>query len=303
MGPTSYNLASRSLMSSNTPIQIERKPKRRSKLRIVEEIHGMQKRHLSTAVFQKKIVVFKYMGITPPKVFTHCDKNICLAGLLPSISLEASEETIRKEICEVFHSCCSPDLSAIQPGDFEFIGISGKQASVPQCKNGFKWDGHAVKELAGSGSVYVRLIEDSVYPQSDDDLPPGPCTILSNSQGTDAAVVDHEERNEDFRSSGLSSDVNGSNANSIINLDSDKELSISSSSVTGPRSASNITESIFSQDLVALTMSPTLPTFYKPLLLPHYISVTLLQALLALLEALLMSPLQALPMLFLLLLV
>ena len=185
------------------------------------------------------------MGITPPKVFTRCDKNICLAGLLPSISLEASEETVRKEICEVFHSCCSPNLSAIQPGDFEFISMSGKQASVPQCKNGFKWDGRAVKELAGSGSVYVRWIKDSVYPQSDDDLPPWPCTISSNSQGTDAAVVDHEERNEDLRSSGLSSDVNGNNADSIINLDSDEELSISSSSATGSRSASNITESTF----------------------------------------------------------
>ena len=118
----------------------------------------------------------------------------------------------------------------------------GKQASVPQCKNGFKWNGRAVKELAGSGSVYVRLIKDSVQSQNYDDLPPGPCTISSNSQGTDAAVTDHEE---DFSSSGLSSDVNGGNAGSIINLDSDEEFDIPSSSATGSRPASNITESTF----------------------------------------------------------
>ena len=79
MGPTStnlsYNLASRSLMSGHTPVQIERKPKRKSKLRIVEEIHHMQKRRLSTAIFQKKIVVFKYMGPSPPKVFSRSEKK------------------------------------------------------------------------------------------------------------------------------------------------------------------------------------------------------------------------------------
>lgn len=30
------------------------------------------------------------------------------------------------------------------------IIMSGKHASVPQCKEGFEWDGRAVKELAGA---------------------------------------------------------------------------------------------------------------------------------------------------------
>jgi len=67
MGPTStnlsYNLASCSLMSSQAPIQIERKPKRKSKLTIVKEIHGMPKTCLSTAIFQKKL----HGTYNPPK--------------------------------------------------------------------------------------------------------------------------------------------------------------------------------------------------------------------------------------------
>ena len=35
--------------------------------------------------------------------------------------------------------------------------MSGKKASVPQYKDGFEWDGRAVKELCGSGSIYVRI--------------------------------------------------------------------------------------------------------------------------------------------------
>ena len=62
MGPTSsnlrYNLSSRSLTSSHGPIQIARKPKRKSKLRIAEELHGVPKRRLSTAYFRKKKLLF-----------------------------------------------------------------------------------------------------------------------------------------------------------------------------------------------------------------------------------------------------
>ena len=53
---------------------------------------------------------------------------------------------------------------------FEFIDMSGKQASVPQCKTGFSWDGCAVRELAGSGCLYVRLTSDiGFFPSGSDD--------------------------------------------------------------------------------------------------------------------------------------
>ena len=58
----------------------------------------------------------------------------------------------------MIHSCshyaeCGPD-------DFQFIDMNGKQASIPNCKAGFLWDGCAVKELAGSGCLYVRFTSD-----------------------------------------------------------------------------------------------------------------------------------------------
>jgi len=101
--------------------------------------------------------VFKYMGPDAPKVFTRTDKRICMQGLLPQISVHASESEVRDEICDVLRTCSSPDLSECIPSDFEFIDMSGKQARVPQCKAGFEWEGRAVKELAGPRCVYVRL--------------------------------------------------------------------------------------------------------------------------------------------------
>jgi len=54
--------------------------------------------------------------------------------------------------------------------------MSGKQASVPRCKQGFEWNGRAVKELAGSGAVYIRLVKSpyssSSSSSSDDELIP-----------------------------------------------------------------------------------------------------------------------------------
>ena len=78
------------------------------------------------------------MGPNPSILFSRCDKNICLSGLLPSVLLEASESTVQKEIREVIHSCCSHDLSNIDPQHFEFISMTGKHAAILQCKNGFQ---------------------------------------------------------------------------------------------------------------------------------------------------------------------
>ena len=260
MGPSStnlsYNFASRSLMSGPASVQIERKPKRKSKLRISEELHGMPKRRLSTAVFQKKIIVFNYMGASSPKGFSRCDKNICLAGLLPAISLEASEETVRKEICEVIHSCSSPNLSNIGPEDFEFVAMNGKHGAIPQCKKGFKWNGRAVKELAGSGSVYVRLKKDCAQSHSDDDdddlLPPGPCAILNsfdnsqeNNESLNTTVVENVP--VELSSKDESNLIPGSDEGdhvSVIDLDSSiEELDISSGSTTESSSANPVTGS------------------------------------------------------------
>ena len=75
----------------------------------------------------------------------------------------------------IIHSCCSPNLSSIEPQDVEFKSMNGKHAAIPQYKNGFQWNGHAVKELVGSGSILVRLVKGCVNSNGDDNLPPRPC--------------------------------------------------------------------------------------------------------------------------------
>ena len=121
----------------------------------MEKYGGKKKKGwVSTATFQKKVVVFKYMG-----------PDARMRGLLPQIPVQASESEVRDEICDVLRTC-SPDLSECIPSDFEFIEMSGKQARVPQCKAGFEWEGRTVKELAGSGCVYVRLTKDIAYDKS-----------------------------------------------------------------------------------------------------------------------------------------
>ena len=109
-------------------------------------------------MFSKKLIVFRSMSdlSSQPKSFTRSDKFICVTGLLLSLPIDSSESEIRNEICEVIKS--ASEFKDVSPDDFEFINRNGKQATVPQCKEGFKWDGRSVKELAGSGSIYVRLL-------------------------------------------------------------------------------------------------------------------------------------------------
>ena len=194
MGPSPttlrYSLDSHSLVSSGSSVglKVTRRPKRKSKMKIDDGKQGILKKKVSSVTFQKKIIVFDYMGRNPPKIFARSEKNICLSGLLPSLSVEATETTIRKEICDVLNSCSSPNLSHMQPNDFEFVSMSGKQGCIPQCKSGFEWNGRAVKELAGSGCVYVRLTKDYPSHSDDDDdgLPPGP---LAASVSTSHAPI------------------------------------------------------------------------------------------------------------------
>ena len=98
-----------------------------------------------------------------------------MRGLLPDISVDASEEEVRKDVRDVIRSCSQYDVSFCGLYDFEFIDMSGKHASVPNVKAGLKFTGKAVKNLAGSGCVYVRMTSDLfttvISSDSSDDLP------------------------------------------------------------------------------------------------------------------------------------
>ena len=117
--------------------QLARHPKQKGKYSAAVKKYGTKKPRRSAATFQKKLYVFQNMGPDAPDKFTRSDKNICLNGLLPPISVEASESEIWEEICALIHSgYCSTHME-ISPTDFEFINMSGKQASVACCKENF----------------------------------------------------------------------------------------------------------------------------------------------------------------------
>ena len=80
MGSSSQQLlhstSSRSLMGSSGIIP--RKPKRNTKLEVAHVKVGksVKRRRTSTATFQKKLVLVKYVGKMPPKSFTRADKHM-----------------------------------------------------------------------------------------------------------------------------------------------------------------------------------------------------------------------------------
>ena len=183
MGPrqsVSYSPAA-DIFSSSNVTEIPRRPKRKGKYQLAVGKYGSnrKKARSSAATFQKKLYVFKYMGSKAPNSFTRSDKDIVTRGLLPQISVSATEDKVRNEICQVVRSCTIPILSEIGPKDFHFINLAGKQASVPSCKEGFEWNGRAVKELAGSGAVYIRLTK--------------PSCISSDSSSSDSELVSYLE--------------------------------------------------------------------------------------------------------------
>ena len=172
MGPrqsVSYSPAANKISSSHIN-EIPRRSKGKGKYQLAIGKYGSNKKKTrsSAAMFQKKLYVFKYMGSKAPNNFTRSDKDIVTRGLLPQIPVSATEDEVRGEICQVLHSCTIPILGEIGPTDFNFINLAGKQASVPSCKEGFEWNGRAVKELAGSGAVYIRLTKN-------------PCTLTDSS--------------------------------------------------------------------------------------------------------------------------
>ena len=122
--------------------------------------------------FQKKLVVFRYMGENSPQSFTRKESFILFRALLPEIPIDDSEEKIREIIISLIHSNKQFDMSSFSESDFEFIDVNGKQACVPTCQESQQFNGRAIKQLAGTGAVYVRLVKKIpsrvLYVQDDD---------------------------------------------------------------------------------------------------------------------------------------
>ena len=141
---------------------------------------GAKKGKSPVETFQRKLVVFRYVilqsiigavliniclyfrymgGSIAPKHFTRKDSLIVLRGMTPEIPIDATEEEVRREICEMLQNShtFSQDCEA---DDFEFISMYGKHCSVPAVTTGTTFNCRAIKTLAGAGSLYIRLLRD-----------------------------------------------------------------------------------------------------------------------------------------------
>ncbi len=241
MGPSNFLINYDSTMRSMSSTSIPRKPKRYSKSSIAAMKYPQHKkgRMSSTCYFQKKVVIFRFMP-AQPKSFTRSEKLILVTGLLPSLPIDASEKDIRGEICDVIKS--TDEFKDVTPEDFEFINMCGKQGTIPQCKEGFEWNDRSVKELAGSGSVYVRLLrnfevvssgtDDKKFSDSGDlpyiNIKPATTKALANSSASvypsigvlNSKDPNHSDFSSSYEMSSLSSatdsSIQGGSASSAI---------------------------------------------------------------------------------------
>lgn len=117
------------------------------------------------ACFQKKIYVFEY-DPNEEQSFTRTQSSIIVSGLLPEIPLSASEEQARSEVVEFLRNSKTKgyNFECCTSSDFEFMQVSGKVVQVAQTRKDFQWTGRAIRNLAGQGSVYVRLTQDFKVP-------------------------------------------------------------------------------------------------------------------------------------------
>ena len=89
------------LTSFSAQAMLKRRPKRFSRRQLAKVRLSIlpQKKQCTAArgqVFQKQIHVFKYAGYSLGKVFLNSPKNYEMSGLLPSIAVSDSEESVRE---------------------------------------------------------------------------------------------------------------------------------------------------------------------------------------------------------------
>ena len=72
------------------------------------------------------------MGSTPPKQFTLKESFVAMRGLLPDISLDATEGEVRSEIVSVIASF-DDEMASCTRSYFEFIEATGKSLHVCSC--------------------------------------------------------------------------------------------------------------------------------------------------------------------------
>ena len=166
-------------LGSASSSMLERRPKRKGKSRLAEEKYrcysDTPKGRRPAPKFQKKLVVIDCMIPNPPRSFSLKAMHVLMRGMLPEIEMSAGEREVRGYICDTIKNS-EKSLSSCGPSDFEYLEASGKCLCVPAQQASFSWTGRAVKQLAGTGAVYVRLTieheeDEGSYSSDSDSLP------------------------------------------------------------------------------------------------------------------------------------
>ena len=145
------------IVDDNIASEVQRKMQpmpvtlKKRKGRATKSTHGKEAKRV---MFQKKLVVFQYMGENSPQSFAQKESFILFRALLPEM---ISEEKIREIIISVIHSNKQFDMTSFSDSDFEFIDVKGKHACVPTCQETQQFNARAVKQMVGTGAVYERL--------------------------------------------------------------------------------------------------------------------------------------------------
>ena len=153
--------------------KISRRAKK-SKLTFAFKGKGKGAGRKESLLIVKKLVVLKYMKESPAH-FTRKDKDIILSGAIV-FNINDTEELVHESIASFITT--HKDLSSFGPYDFEFTSVCGNHASISECSSQSSFSGRAIKELCGSGKLYIRLLRD---PNQTESVAPSP-TFSSSSQ-------------------------------------------------------------------------------------------------------------------------
>ena len=174
--------------SSTRPQLLERRPKRKGKSKLAAEKYTPTPlpKSRGNTTFQKKFVLVDYMGEDAPRKFALKESYVVMRGILPEVPVSAGESVVRSCVAEAIkHS--EKTLAGLAPNGFEFLEACGKCLCVPAHNLGFVWTGRAVKELAGTGAIYLRLTEEREEDGSTSD-------DTSDSQEPDIKIVKIESQ-------------------------------------------------------------------------------------------------------------
>lgn len=105
----------------------------------------------TTQSFRKEIIVFKCNVPRNPKRVTRKEINTMIRCFISDVLLDSTEDEIQQEIYEVLHNT-GPKLIAPKYVNHIIGCVFNKE-------EGSKLSGCTIKQMVGTGAIYVRLLK------------------------------------------------------------------------------------------------------------------------------------------------